>query len=458
MQVLCRPFPGPRLHQVVGKITRIFIEVPGMDPLKRVGDTAMQTLPPHERQPAEKRLADLLMGEDEARPPALLGHQQPGALGCLQGIEQIVLGLLGESRQELKREGPPDTCRGRQDALRGIADAVDAASEHEPDRFRHFDLANLDLGKPFAPRIGQSLLLGQVAIDLLHEERNPFGLGVDQAHQAFGRLLAGQGTQYVPDLGSAHPLERDTRNRLQPGQMLDTPRERVSGTEVDVAIRPDHEQCRLSDAPCHPLQQLRRRLVGPVQVFQRDQHRLDRCRAVEEVAHALEHVVTRLIGRQRQGRRKIRVGDTHLRNETGDLGTCLAHRRPEGIPGHHGQSVLDGLNEWDERRRALHVVALPTDNEHAAGLGLGRDLVDQPRLAKTSLPCDERDASASGQGAVHRLTQQGPFLRPPDVRRATRAGSCLGGRPDGAGLADVGSIRSRGARSPPTAANGRETP
>ena len=151
MQVLCRPFPSPRLHQVVGKITRILIEVPGIDPLKCVGDTAMQALPPHERQPAEKRLADLLMGEDEARPPALLGHQQPGALGSSRASSRSVLGFVSESRQELKREGPPDACRGRQDALRSIADAVDAASEYEPDRFRHLDLADLDLGKPFAP-------------------------------------------------------------------------------------------------------------------------------------------------------------------------------------------------------------------------------------------------------------------------------------------------------------------
>ena len=97
MQVLCRPFPSPRLHQVVGKFTHMLIEVPGMEAFQRVGDTAMQALPAHERQPAEKRLADLLMGEDEARLPTLLGDQRAGRARLFQGIEQIVLGLLGES-------------------------------------------------------------------------------------------------------------------------------------------------------------------------------------------------------------------------------------------------------------------------------------------------------------------------------------------------------------------------
>ena len=91
MQVLCRPLPGARLHQVVGKVADMFVEVPGVDPFERVGDTAVQALPAHERHPAEKGLTDLLVGKDEARLPALLGHHQPGPLGLVQGVEQIVL-------------------------------------------------------------------------------------------------------------------------------------------------------------------------------------------------------------------------------------------------------------------------------------------------------------------------------------------------------------------------------
>jgi hypothetical protein len=131
-----------------------------VNPFKGVGDTTVQALPAHERHPAEKGLTDLLVSKDEARLPALLRHQQPGSLGLVQGIEQIVLFLFGKRRQELKGKGPTDAGGGGQDALRSFADAVDAAPEHEPDRLRHLDLANLYLWKPFACRIRQAMLLG----------------------------------------------------------------------------------------------------------------------------------------------------------------------------------------------------------------------------------------------------------------------------------------------------------
>ena len=116
------------------------------------------------------------MGKDEAGLPTLVGDQQPSPLGLIQRIEQIFLFLLGKRCQEIKGERPPDAGGGRQDALRGFADAVDAAPEHESDRLGHLDLANLDLRKPFARRIRQTMLLGQMPIDLLDEEGHAFGL------------------------------------------------------------------------------------------------------------------------------------------------------------------------------------------------------------------------------------------------------------------------------------------
>src|SRR6266436_5887011 len=124
--------------------------------------------------------------------------------------------LLGKGRQEFERERPPNTGCGGQDALRGFANAVDAASENKSNRLRHLDLANLDLWKPFAGRIRQAMLLGQMPVDLLHEEGDPFGLIKYQAHQAFGGLLAGQGTQHASNLDGAQRLERDARYSLQP--------------------------------------------------------------------------------------------------------------------------------------------------------------------------------------------------------------------------------------------------
>ena len=209
--------------------------------------------------------------------------------------------------------------------------------------------------------------------------------------------------------------------------MLDAPHERVPGMKIDVTICPDHQQRRPPDAPRHALEQLRRRFVGPVQVFQHDQHRLNCCCASEEVAHALKHVVACLVGGQRQRWRQVRIGDTHFGNEARDLGAGVAHRRPENVPCRDGQSVLDGLDEGDVGQRPLHVVTLPPDDEHAGCLRLGRDLVYQPRFSKTRFASDKHHASATRHGAARGLAQQRPFLRSSDIRRAASIRRSPGG-------------------------------
>src|SRR5438034_5303264 len=216
MQVLCRSFPGARLHEVIGKVADMLIEVPGVNPHEGVGDTSVQALPAHERHPAEQSLTDLLVGKNEARLPPFMRHDEPRALDLVQSVEQIIVLLLGKRRQKLERERPPNTGCGGQDALRGFANAVDAAPENQSHRLRHLDLANLDLRKPFAGRIREAMLLSQMPVDLLHEEGDPFGLIKYQAHQAFGALLTGQATQHARNLDGAQPLEREARYSLQP--------------------------------------------------------------------------------------------------------------------------------------------------------------------------------------------------------------------------------------------------
>jgi hypothetical protein len=66
---------------------------------------------------------------------------------------------------------------------------------------------------------------------------------------------------------------------------------------------------------------------------------------------------------------------------------------------------------------------VPADYEHAGCLRLGSDLVDQPRLSKARFTGDERNTSATSDGAAHCVAQQRPFLRSSDIRRAARTGS-----------------------------------
>ena len=106
--------------------------------------------------------------------------------------------------------------------LRGLADPIDAASEHQPDRLGHLDLANRDLRKPFAGRIRQSALLGQMAIDLLDEEGHALGFGVRPA--APGVRVAPGRTRPRSIAATSTALSRLSvmrDQRRQPRQVLD---------------------------------------------------------------------------------------------------------------------------------------------------------------------------------------------------------------------------------------------
>ena len=48
MQVLCGPLPSARLHEVVGEVAHMFIEVSGVNPFEGVGDTTVQALSAYE--------------------------------------------------------------------------------------------------------------------------------------------------------------------------------------------------------------------------------------------------------------------------------------------------------------------------------------------------------------------------------------------------------------------------
>ena len=62
-------------------------------------------------------------------------------------------------------------------------------------------------------RIREAILFGKVPVNLLDKEGNPFGLGIDQVHQALGRFAARQCAQYLGDLAGAQPFQGDARYR-----------------------------------------------------------------------------------------------------------------------------------------------------------------------------------------------------------------------------------------------------
>jgi hypothetical protein len=175
-----RPLACAGLGQMIGELIHVVVEACRVPSLHRVGDPEVKALAAQEGKAPEQCLADLLMGEGESRLPAFLGDHQPRLLGRLERIQQLVFACVRYSLQEIEGEIASNAGSGGENGLGPVGDAVDATSQNEPYRLRHFDLADLDLRQPVAGSVHQTAFFCQVAIDLLDEKRHSLGLREDQ--------------------------------------------------------------------------------------------------------------------------------------------------------------------------------------------------------------------------------------------------------------------------------------
>ena len=152
--------------------------------------------------------------------------------------------------------------------------------------------------------------------------------------------------------------------------------------------------------------QLERRLVGPVDVVEDDDHRRARGQPDEQGAHramgpealvletAERHVAARGGGRQ------------HAR----ELGGAIPDERLDAVGPQRGHVVVERRDPDAERQLPLELRAAPDQHEMLPRLGPRAQLRQQPRLARARLTVEHQPARARGAQPVERCVQARQFL------------------------------------------------
>ena len=161
--------------------------------------------------------------------------------------------------------------------------------------------------------------------------------------------------------------------------------------------------------------ELQRRVVGPVQVVEREhdagvgaqrlQQRADR-------AVGLEALVLEAAG----GGARQPVEPGHDRRQLGRLGADEAR---EAVGAQRRGVVAERVDGDPERQVLLQLGGAAAEHEVAARVGTRAELVDEPRLADPGLPADRQDRRAAGLQPGERVGDGGQLRAATDERRQT---------------------------------------
>ena len=254
--------------------------------------------------------------------------------------------------------------------------------------------------------------------DLFDKEGIPLGLAIDRPDQLSRRRLAAQRLEHVAHAGLGKASEGHLVRQTLSGERLKRLGERSLDVELDVPIGADNQQRYVSHLLRDVLQQEERRLVAPVEIVH--QHRLGghAAGAVDELEKAVEEIAALLLRRQLDRRRNVGKETPQLGHQLRDLRGGLTHRFPESRTRYHPCRVLEHLDERNEGRCLLHLVAVACRCQAAALPGLRQDLLRQSRLADARLTADERERPASSQRLVKESAHLGALALAPDIRRS----------------------------------------
>ncbi len=115
-----------------------------------------------------------------------------------------------------------------------------------------------------------------VARQLDGVERVAFGTGVDRRRQLVGQLRPGGVAEQGGDLGVVEAEQSHPPAGGAPGQHGEGVGHRVAPADLEVAEHHDEQHRRVAERPRQVLEQLQRRLVGPLQIVEHHRRRLGR--------------------------------------------------------------------------------------------------------------------------------------------------------------------------------------
>jgi hypothetical protein len=371
---------------------------------KRLGGADVQALPARPAEPLVERLPHQRVVE---RVGGALGrsvlHDEAGRQRLLHGVQRRVLLQAGDDGQQVEVTALAEHRRGSEHAPARVRQARHAPPHGLADLVGDRRAIDRDIALPATVALVDHAALGEVADDLLDEERVAVGLRVQAVHEVGRHVVSGRALQQLGDLLLAQPRQRQPLDQPLAAQVGERLAERVRGREVGGAVGPRDEQRPVGEA--HEVaQEQQRGRVGPVQVVQHQHHRALLAEPAEEGADGVEEGLAACDGGLGvTARDRVRAG-RQQRVEAVD-------RVREGR--HRGDAGAQRLHERLVGAHRLLVRAPEEDDGPVVVRGSG-ELGDEPRLAYARLSADRDEPRAAGAGVVERGAQPRQRLRPPD--------------------------------------------
>ena len=389
---------------------------PGIDAVgvahgDRVADAAVQARAARLGQAVLERRAQQRVGERVlARAPARL-DQQPGLDGRVEHVEQRPLVDVDDVLEQLELEVAADQRRGAEHGLGLVGQPRDAAGDHvaQPRRDAVADARRaLD---------GQAAL-GQVAGELLDEERVAVRLGADR-----GGL--GRAVEQLGDLVLREPLEVQARQRalaLEVGERL---QQRMARPELVVAVGADEQHGAELRRARQRAQEKEGAAIGPVQVVDDEQQRSGPGEPPGGRDDAGEEAAAVGLGIALDRVRQVGHAVAQLRQQAREVGPVGAEDGGQVGVRDALDVTAEQLDPGPEREQLLLVAAAVEDGE------AGRPRGPAPRRAR-SCRCRPRPRAAPARvcrlrsrAAPRAAARAGPRGRParprPPPPRAGRA-------------------------------------
>ena len=269
--------------------------------LKGLRDPVMQAQAAARADRAVEHLANERVREGEhVDAPGELEHK-PGRDGLLECSHDLLVLTAQDLRDDVEAGLAPDDRCGAQHAGRERREPADAAPDDRQHAFGHAEAPQRRCRQRFARRHAG---LEQRADRLLDVEGVAVGL-LAQASDEVRRDVAAQPVGHeCPRRVLVEAVEHEAVLAVLAAQARVYVRERMLGPDLDVAQRPDDEDARELGVPKQVAQQQQRRLVGPVQVVEDEQHRCPPAGGVQQRRHRLEQPVAQRVVR-RLGRRLV---------------------------------------------------------------------------------------------------------------------------------------------------------
>ena len=402
-----------RAQQVTGDVVCVTA-----DARQGVGGTRMDALPLRQHGVVGDRLLRERMPPAEAAPPVGLLLEQ---LLCHSRLERRLHGRLvgvGRFGQDRVVEGPAEHRRRAEHLDVPIVDPPEPKQNRVAHRLRDPQL--VDRSAAPAGRGPEDVApVERVLQHLLEHERVPLGPFVHQVAQLATDLVGVERRRdHLRDAGGRERVERDRLREPGTTPCLERRQERVTPLELVAAVGAEHEHAQTGEPSREVVEQLAGGRVGPVHVFEDEQHAPLAGLEREERDHRLEQTQPRLAGIADRSRR---LPVAELREELRELARGGTEPLDDARRVVARQVVADSLDEREVRERELGLGAASPQDDAAELARAAPEHRREARLADSRLAGEQDEAAIPPVRSEEGVLESGKLVVTPHENRAEGA-------------------------------------